>query len=336
MHLTRRELFKLITVSASGAAVLKAMEEVADALTSQANPPALIWLNDGGDDLNLLTLLGQALPRFLELVTVHWDVQEHAGILPTGYRTAGEAGSAAPIFVVERLPPSEAVQPGAGGPLSERLAMAKAAVIVGTDACYGGIAHTAQDVARFETLCKRTQTPLIKLPGVPTPPHHLVGVLAHLEFFGFPRLDAHRRPLIYYGETVCSQCERRGDLEAGRFARRFGEEGCLLRLGCKGPITHNTCPTARWNNGENWCVGAGGPCTGCSEPGFPDHGGVGLYGVLSGGAAGSRSLFWASVEHIGYGLLGLVGAGMALQVLRRVLFAAPQPTRAPAPRREEH
>ena len=96
------------------------------------------------------------------------------------------------------------------------------------------------------------------------PPQHVVGVLAYLEYFGFPALDGHGRPLLYYGRTVCETCERRIDLDNGRFARSFGEEGCLLRLGCKGLVTHNSCSTARWNGGENWCVGVGGPCVGWS------------------------------------------------------------------------
>jgi hydrogenase small subunit len=331
----RRELFKLIAVSASGAALLKAMEGMAEALSAQPNRPALVWWNEGGDDLNLLTLLGQAVPRFMELITLQWDLQAHQGVLSTGVENAAKAPANAPILVVERIPPREALEPASQGPLSGLLAGSKAAILLGTEACYGGLSTAPEEVAHFEGLCRQNKTPVIKLPGVPVPPHHLVGVLAHLEFFGFPRLDAEQRPLLYYGETVCTGCELRADLDAGRFAGRFGEEGCLLRLGCKGLITHNSCSFTRWNNGENWCVGAGGACTGCSEPGFPDHGGVGLYGALTGRSQGARSTVWGNLERVGYGLLGLVGAGAVLQGVRRLVFPVPEEDAAAPPSRQE-
>ena len=43
-----------------------------------------------------------------------------------------------------------------------------------------------------------------------------------------------------------------------------------MSLGCKGPVTHADCPIRLWNHGTNWCIGAGSPCIGCCEPGFPD------------------------------------------------------------------
>jgi NiFe hydrogenase small subunit HydA len=339
LQLSRRQLFQLIATSASGAALLQGTQRLAHALAAQPNPPILLWLNEGGDDLSLLPMLGQQVPHFLELVTLQWNLQAFDALLPQRRGQEDEALSGAPILVVERIPPPEALDVDAGTPLAKRLAAAKAAILLGTDACYGGFTGDAAHVAHFERTCRRLKTPLIRLPGVPPPPHHLVGLLAHLEFFGFPPLDAYGRPLLYYGQTVCITCERRADLDAGRFALAFGERGCLLKLGCKGLITHNTCSTARWNNGENWCVGAGGPCTGCSEPGYPDHGGVGLYGRLTGGAEGTRPVLWGAVEQLGYGLLGLAGAGLLLQSLRRWLLPPPVPPResqppAAPPRRE--
>lgn len=329
MQLSRRELLKLITVTATGAAVMQATQRLAGALTAQPDPPTVLWLHEGGADLNLLPLLGQEVPRFLELVSLQWNVQAYDAVLPAPRALDMELEGRAPIVVVERMPPAEALHPEAGTPLVARLGTAKAAVLLGTEACYGGFTTDRATVERFDKLCRGLNTPVIRLPGVPTPPHHLVGLLAHLEFFGFPTLDAFGRPLLYYGETVCTACERRADLDAGRYAEAFGEPGCLLKLGCKGLVTHNTCSRARWNNGENWCVGAGGPCTGCSEPGFPDHGGVGLYGRLRGGADGAPPRVWGVVEQAGYGVLGLAGAGLGLQALRRWLLGPQPPEDAP-------
>ncbi len=147
----------------------------------------------------------------------------------------------------------------------------------------------------------------------------LIGTLSHLQFLGFPRLDAQHRPELYYSDTVCQTCERRGDLEAGRFAAALGEAGCLLRLGCKGPVTHNTCSAVRWNGGVNWCVGAGGPCTGCAEPGFPDHAGLGLYGRVPGDQMSARSLVLENLDFGGKVLVALTGLGIGLHVIRRRL-----------------
>ncbi|HID85768.1 MAG TPA: hypothetical protein EYP55_00110, partial [Anaerolineae bacterium] len=55
-----------------------------------------------------------------------------------------------------------------------------------------------------------------------------------------------------------------------KFAQKFGDEGCLYELGCKGPVTYADCPLRLWNNGTNWCIGNGAPCMGCVESGFPD------------------------------------------------------------------
>lgn len=331
MLLSRRELLRLLVASAGGAAWLQATGRLAGALTAQPDRPVVLWMNEGGADLSLLPLLGQLVPNFLELVTLQWNVQAHDGVLPWQPGDGKQDGTA-PIVVLETLPPADALVAQAETPLIQHLGAAKAAVLLGTDACYGGLTVPHETVRAFERLCRALKTPLIRLPGVPTPPQHLVGTLAHLELFGFPRLDAYGRPVLYYGETVCSACERRADLDAGRFALDFGEPGCLLKLGCKGLVTHNTCSTARWNNGENWCVGAGGACTGCSEPGFPDHGGIGLYGRLIGGAEGVRPVVWGTVERVGYGLLGLTGVGLGLQALRRWLLPPPE---EPPHRREE-
>ena len=98
----------------------------------------------------------------------------------------------------------------------------------------------------------------------------LVAVLQGQEI----ELDDNNRPLMFYGSTVHDQCERLPHFEAGEFAPAFDSDEarkgwCLYELGCKGPMTMNNCPKARFND-VNWPVGAGHPCIGCSEPGFWD------------------------------------------------------------------
>jgi hydrogenase small subunit len=161
----------------------------------------------------------------------------------------------------------------------ERLAKnAKAVIALGTCAAFGGIAAGAPNpsgsVSADEFLTDRgIDTPLVNVPGCPPHPDWLVGTLAGLLLKGLPgpeELDEHKRPKAFYGKLVHENCPRRAYFEEGKFAKNFSEPGCLNELGCKGPVSYADCPTRLWNHGVNWCIGAGGSCLGCSEPGFPD------------------------------------------------------------------
>jgi len=83
-------------------------------------------------------------------------------------------------------------------------------------------------------------------------------------------LDEDGRPLAFFGKLIHENCPRRACFDEGKFALKPGDAGCLLRLGCKGPITYADCPSRLWNSRTNWCIGSGAPCIGCVEPGFPD------------------------------------------------------------------
>jgi hydrogenase small subunit len=50
---------------------------------------------------------------------------------------------------------------------------------------------------------------------------------------------------------------------------KFG--GCLIEMGCKGPVTHNACTKIKWNQGVSFPMMAGHGCIGCSEPDFWDR-----------------------------------------------------------------
>ena len=51
-------------------------------------------------------------------------------------------------------------------------------------------------------------------------------------------------------------------------ARRDG--GCLVKLGCKGPVAKCNVPLRGWVNGIGGCPNVGGICMACTMPGFPD------------------------------------------------------------------
>jgi hydrogenase small subunit len=114
---------------------------------------------------------------------------------------------------------------------------------------------------------------VIKIPGCPTHPDWVVGTIAHLMTHDeAPPLDLNGRPLEFFSKTVHSQCKYRTGWPD---STTLAEEGCLGGLGCRGPDTNADCPIRRWNSsgqglpGVSWCVDAGSPCIGCTEPTFP-------------------------------------------------------------------
>jgi len=168
-------------------------------------------------------------------------------------------------------------------PISEVAAgLARNAMLVvamGTCSAFGGIPAGAPNptgaISMEELLAREgVGTPLVNIPGCPPHPDWFVGTLVAVAMYGLDHvasnLDEIKRPLVYFGRQIHETCPRRADFDAGRFARKFGDPGCLYELGCKGPVTYADCPTRMWNSGTNWCVGAGSPCHGCVEPGFPD------------------------------------------------------------------
>ncbi len=163
--------------------------------------------------------------------------------------------------------------------LVEQLAADALAVLcLGTCASYGGIFGAnpnptgCMGVGDFFQKQGIT-TPHVNVPGCPPHPDWFVTTVATLLLGGIPRadqLDDDGRLLSIYGKLVHENCQRRAYFDEGKFAKHFGEEGCLYELGCNGPVTYADCPTRLWNHGTNWCVGSGGPCAGCTQPEFPD------------------------------------------------------------------
>jgi hydrogenase small subunit len=167
-------------------------------------------------------------------------------------------------------------------PMSERLETlsreALAIIGLGTCAAFGGIAAGKPNpggyvgMKEFLMSCNITK-PFINVPGCPPHPDWFVGTVASVLIFGLPsldQLDEDNRPKTFYGKLIHENCPRRAYFDEGKFAKKFGDPGCLHELGCKGPVTHSDCPIRLWNGGTNWCIGAGHPCIGCCENGFPD------------------------------------------------------------------
>ena len=112
------------------------------------------------------------------------------------------------------------------------------------------------------------KVPRIIIPGCPAHPDWIVGTLVHVLQFGLPPLDEHGRPKAFFSKFVHDQCPRFADYERENYAQNLGDDGCLFRLGCAGPITKADCTLRQWNGGTNNCIKAGAPCIGCAREGF--------------------------------------------------------------------
>ncbi len=122
--------------------------------------------------------------------------------------------------------------------------------------------------------------------GAPGP----LGILSATGSINGSAVDTSRRLKAVYGFPIHSAfCPRYQDFENNNFASKPGDPGCLQLIGCKGPATNSLCAVHGWNsvqpynnpaweNGQSatyggrgsFCVSAGHPCMGCTEPGYPD------------------------------------------------------------------
>ena len=73
---------------------------------------------------------------------------------------------------------------------------------------------------------------------------------------------------MFYAHSVHDECPRYHYWEKEIFAKHFGDEGCLFKLGCLGPLSHTRCPRRQWNGGVNWCIRAAAPCVSCTSEFF--------------------------------------------------------------------
>ena len=144
-------------------------------------------------------------------------------------------------------------------------------IAVGTCASDGGVSAARPNPAGCESVQAVLDRKVIKLPGCPCNPDWFLSTLAYILLFGEPELDAMGRPTLFYGRTIHERCPRRSYFEKGIFAEKLGEETCMFKLGCRGPVTRTDCPIRRWNERVNWPIGDNTPCIGCAQFGFPDQ-----------------------------------------------------------------
>jgi hydrogenase small subunit len=156
-------------------------------------------------------------------------------------------------------------------------------VAVGTCAAYGGVhamagnptgARGVPDYLGWDWR-SRAGIPVVCVPGCPVQPDSLAETLVYVlrQLAGrepaIP-LDESLRPEWIFARTVHESCDRGGYYEQGQFASGYGEQSCLVRQGCWGPVVRCPVPARGWINGVGGCPNVGGICIGCTMPGFPD------------------------------------------------------------------
>lgn len=188
------------------------------------------------------------------------------------------------LLVVEGSVPSqprEACYLG-GRPLYDVLAgyaaKARAVICSGTCASYGGIPASAGNRTRALAVPtyleeRKVKVPVLRLPGCPAHPDHLMGTLACFAATGKapPLRDKSQLPTEYFGELLHNRCSRYQHFSQELFVENFArdKDGCLLKKGCRGPITHSDCPVRRWNGRTSVCVESNTPCIGCMASAWP-------------------------------------------------------------------
>lgn len=287
--LSRRELLKrtYAAIVACGAAPFLSYRDLLAADRRPRTRPTVVWLHGtscSGCSVSFLNVeeipVPALLTRFVDL-RFHPDLSLATGQQVLDLLDAVGSGGDKPILVFEGGVPVElphACLVG-GRPmtdwLKELLPRSSACIIAGTCAVFGGVAaipgapHPSRSLVDFIAQAG-ISVPYLSIPGCPLKPEHMVHALLHVAQTGrLPEADELHRPRAFFTETVHERCILYADFQEGLFAERIGDPGCLLHLGCQGPITYNDCVVRGYNGNINSCIRAGHPCLGCGSEHFP-------------------------------------------------------------------
>ena len=172
-------------------------------------------------------------------------------------------------------------------PTADRMAQmapgAAAVIAIGTCATWGGIPSAAGNptgaMSLMDQLGKNYRSalglPVINVPGCPPIGDNftetVAAILLFLQGMGpLPEFDELGRPAWLFEETVHRGCTRAGYYEEGVFAEEYGDKECLVEIGCWGPVVNCNIVSRGFQSHMGGCMAAGGPCIGCTMPGFPD------------------------------------------------------------------
>lgn len=287
MQITRRQFLTYCTSSA--AALGLQASELGALRKALANPnaPSVVWLIGSsccGCSVSLLDRIASVAPESAyDLLADNINLVFHPVVMAAAGDLAAQTAesqlaSGGYVLVVEGGVPTafgghaciawsnKGQEVTFQDALQNFAASAAAIVCVGTCASFGGVSASGSNPTGLKGVGTFLGKPVINLPGCPPHPDWIIWAVVQL-LLGKPvALDPNRRPTAIYGHTIHSRCPYREAEET----ETFGIPGrCLEELGCRGPSTRANCQSVKWNNKVNWCIGAGAPCIGCTEPGFP-------------------------------------------------------------------
>lgn len=302
--ISRREFMRWAVAAPASLSIAGSfLPKLANALEEQIKEYPIIWLQNStcsGCSISVINtihpsiknvILEQILPGNRLILNYHGTLMAATGGLSveTAMKSA-EKYAGKFVFIVEGAIPTK--DNGIYGSIGEKdgkpLTMmewtkfmgnkAMATLAVGTCAAYGGLSSAEPNPSGSKGVSEVYEmlgisTPVINIPGCPSHPDWFIGTVAKILLYGMPseeELDDQGRMKLFFGRSIHNRCINRDYLDDGIIAEKFGDEGCLLELGCKGPFTHGDCPIRLWNGSVNWCISAGAPCIGCTEKGFPD------------------------------------------------------------------
>ena len=295
MAIKRRDFLKLAGSMGAGAVYALYGGEMSRLFAQGAGGGHVIWLQGAGDTGCTISLLQGVDPDFVDAVTkFRLAVDFHPTLMvPSGDQAmlalSQAATGAVPLdlLIVEGAVPAPdfcTVGEQDGRPVafeswvSALAGRARRVIAVGTCAAFGGIPAAKPNPTNCRPVSAfAPPNTLINIPGGPAHPDWILLTLATVLSGSTPALDSRRRPKAFFSETVHERCP----LEKLDAAAALGQRGCLYDLGCRGPITRGDCPQRLWNNKTSFCMSgpwtrdrqlyaAGGPCIGCTQPGFPD------------------------------------------------------------------
>ena len=294
MKVSRREFLSYCTTSAAALGLASTLGPMTKALAATSGPP-IIWLKGAsctGCTVSLANLVSSSAPVDLADLLIHTiDLVYHPTLMGAAGDSAVQAleNAAAGSFIlaVEGGIPTlyggktctvwsqNGVDVTALAAVQQLAPKASKILSIGTCASYGGMSGASPNPTSIESVATAAGLSTINIPGCPPHPDWIVYTIAQLLAGNNLSLDKSNRPTALYGKTIHSQCSR----VSQQWATSLSQTGlCMGNVGCKGRQTHADCPTRKWNNGANWCVGtisssgngADSLCQGCTESGFPD------------------------------------------------------------------
>jgi hydrogenase (NiFe) small subunit (hydA) len=290
VKLTRRQFLKIFGSSAVGLGVTSLYNPaIIDALAADDGKPPVIWLQGAGCNGCSVSLLNTCHPKIAEVLLNVISLRYHPTVMAgTGktafdviYQVADEFKGKYILIVEGGIPVADngiycTIGEYEGKEITmteaiDRLAPDAAALVaVGTCASYGGIPAAKPNPTQVKGLAAYTGKTVVNIAGCPAHPDWIVGTLVHVLLFGVPELRKDGRPVMFYGKNLHDNCPNYSYFANSKFAKNLSDEGCLVQVGCKGPMAFADCPLRHWNSGVNWCIGSGTGCIACAEPNFPD------------------------------------------------------------------